>query len=70
MMGSPVFQRAIASEIINSCNSVGAVTFGRYQTGWVSTVGLMRDGTIQNFECIEHAPDKGSPSWGQEWCGI
>ncbi|NEP13421.1 MAG: hypothetical protein F6K14_25085 [Symploca sp. SIO2C1] len=26
VMVSPVFQKAIASEIINSCNSVGAVT--------------------------------------------
>lgn len=70
VMVSPVFQRVIASEIINSCNSVGAVTFIRYQTGWASTVGLMRDGSIQNFECIEHNPEQGSPSWGQQWCDI
>jgi len=70
VMASPAFQKAIASEIIKSCNSVGAVTFIRYQTGWSSTVGLMRDGSIQNFECIEHDPEQGSPSWGQEWCSL
>lgn len=70
VMESPVFQKAIASQIIKSCNRVGAVTFIRYQTGWSSTVGLMRDGSIQNFECIEHDPEKGSPSWGQNWCEL
>jgi hypothetical protein len=70
VMESLVFQKAIASEIIKSCNSVGAVTFIRYQTGWSSTVGLMRDGSIQNFECIDHDPEKGSPSWGQNWCDV
>lgn len=70
VMESPVFQKALASEIIKSCNSVGAVTFIRYQTGWSSTVGLMRDGSIQNFECIDHDPEKGSPSWGQNWCDV
>ncbi|MEW6493428.1 MAG: hypothetical protein AB1589_13125 [Cyanobacteriota bacterium] len=68
VMESPVFQKAIASEIINSCNSVGAVIFGRYQTGWIYTIGLMRDGTIQKFECADDNPERGSPSWGQVWC--
>lgn len=70
VMASPVFQKAIASEIIKSCNSVGAVTFIRYQTHWVSTVGLMKDGSIQYFECIEYDPEGGSPSWGQERCDL
>jgi len=70
VMESPVFQRAIASEIIKSCNSVGAVTFIRYQTGWASTVGLIRDGSIQNFECVDYDPERGAPSWGQERCDL
>ena len=70
VMESLGFQKAIASEIIKSCNSVGAVTFGLYRSGWTSTVGLMRDGSIQNFECIDHDPKKGSPSWGQNWCDV
>lgn len=70
VMVSSVFQKAIASEIIKSCNSVGAVTFIRYRTGWSSTVGLMKDGSIQNFECLEHDPEKFRPSWGQEFCSV
>ncbi|HAG83358.1 MAG TPA: hypothetical protein DCL61_19990 [Cyanobacteria bacterium UBA12227] len=66
VMESPVFQKAIASEIIKSCNSVGAVSFNRYQTGWIYTIGLMRDGTIQKFGCVDD-PEQGSPSWGQQW---
>ena len=68
VMESPVFQRAIASEIIKSCNSVGAVSFGVSHSGWINTIGLMRDGTIQKFECVDYEPGRGSPSWGQERC--
>ncbi|HAX89687.1 MAG TPA: hypothetical protein DCY91_26375 [Cyanobacteria bacterium UBA11370] len=75
VMESPVFQRAIASEIINSCNSVGAVTFVlKGQPPWATTTGLMRDGSIQNFECLlpDELPDDDSPflPWGQELCSI
>ncbi|MBW4681429.1 MAG: hypothetical protein KME19_15135 [Microcoleus vaginatus WJT46-NPBG5] len=70
MMVSPVFRRAIASEIIKSCNSVGAVTFNRYQSAWLITIGLMKDGSIQNFECLLQDSRKDRPSWGQEWCDI
>lgn len=70
MMVSPVFRRAIASEIIKSCNSVGAVTFNRSQSAWLVTVGLMKDGSIENFECILQDRQKDPPSWGQEWCEI
>lgn len=72
IMVSPVFQKAIASEIIQSCTSVGAVTFGQYQTGWTSTVGLMAEGSIQHFECLDDYGEQGPSqvSWGQEWCSL
>jgi len=77
VMVSPVFQQAIASEIIKSCNSVGAVAFNRSQTGWSSRVGLMRDGNIQHFECAEdHIEDYNIPfpseavRWGLQWCTL
>ncbi len=70
VMSSPVFQKAIATEIIRSCNSIGAVSFNKYQTGWTSTIGLMSDGTIQSFKCYE--ADEGTPrlSWGLEYCEL
>jgi hypothetical protein len=72
IMVSPVFQKAVASEIIKSCTSVGAVTFGRYQTGWTSTVGLIREGSIQHFECLDDYDERGPSQvpWGQEWCSL
>ena len=68
VMNSPVLQKALTSEIIKSCDSVGAVTFARYQSGWTSTIGLMAGGNIQQFECVE--PGQDDPSWGQEYCGL
>jgi hypothetical protein len=68
VMNSPVFQKAIASEIINSCGSVGAVNFQRNQTDWSSTFGLMPNGTIKQFECVEPGPGRNRVSWGQESC--
>jgi hypothetical protein len=53
VMSSLVFQKAIASEIIKSCGSVGAVTFGRRETDWSITFGMMSDGAIEGFECID-----------------
>src|SRR5919202_4018893 len=50
VMESPAFQKAIASESIKSCGSVGAVTFGRNQTDWSITLGLMSNGSIEKFE--------------------
>jgi hypothetical protein len=68
VMSSPVFQKAITSEIIKSCNSVGAVTFGRQQTDWSITFGMMSDGAIESFECIDFDPEGNRPLWGQQVC--
>lgn len=68
VMLSPVLQKAISSEIISSCGSVGAVTFGRYRTDWSSTFGLMPNGTIKQFECVDPDPDRDKLSWGQLVC--
>jgi hypothetical protein len=68
VMESPVLKKAIASEIISSCGSVGAVTFGRYRTDWSSTFGLMSNGTIKQFECVDPDPERDKLSWGQLVC--
>lgn len=70
VMSSPVFQKAIASEIIRSCNSIGAISFNKYQTGWTSTIGLMSDGTIQPFKCYESHEARPRLSWGLEYCDL
>jgi hypothetical protein len=67
VMLSPVFQKAITSEIIKSCGSIGAVTFSRRETDWATTFGIMSDGTIQTFKCTD-PPESAKYSWGQESC--
>jgi hypothetical protein len=69
VMSSPVFQKALASEIIRSCNSVSAVNFGMYRSGWGSMTGLMPDRTIQPFQCLEPGSEL-KVSWGQQVCGL
>ena len=68
LMNSPVFQKAISSDLIKSCTSVGAVAFLMDQTDWVSEVGLMPNGTIQQFECISPDGEGGKPPWGKYYC--
>lgn len=70
VMFSPVLQKTVASEIIRSCSSVSAIDFGKYQTGWSSMTGLMPDGTIQGFQCLEPSRYGPKPSWGQQTCGL
>lgn len=73
IMRSPRFQKAIATEIIKSCESVGVVTFGMDGTGWGQSVGVLPGGRIDNFECVEHPGSRGVPKkliWGQEFCNI
>ena len=68
VMESPVFQKAIASDILKSCSSVAAVDFGKYKTDWSSKVGLMTNGTIQKFECVTPSRESGKLPWGQYYC--
>lgn len=68
VMLSSVFQKAIASEIIKSCDSVGGVIFGRRETDWYFTLGLMPNGAIQFFECIDPDPERNDLTWGQQVC--
>ncbi len=68
VMLSPAFQKAIASEIIESCGSVGAVTFGKQATDWSITLGVMSDGRIEGFKCIDPDPEVDRIPWGQQIC--
>ena len=73
IMRSPRFQKAIATEIIKSCGSVGVVTFGMDGTGWGQSVGVLPGGRVDNFECVEHLGSRGLPRkiiWGQEFCNL
>ncbi len=64
----------IAKQIIQNCESVAAVTFGRDRTGESVTIGLFPDGSIKQFTC---APDLDARTrtrppltWGQQACDL
>lgn len=70
MMRSTMLKTSLASDIINACEFVGAVTFAQYQSGWSSTIGLMPDGSIKEFECFEAGRRETRLLWGQEVCSV
>ncbi|MGC1395358.1 MAG: hypothetical protein WA828_13835 [Coleofasciculaceae cyanobacterium] len=67
LMNSFRLQESVATQIITGCTSLSAITFGYWNSGWFHTYGLMPNGKIQPFECIE--PGIGNkPKWGQVVC--
>lgn len=76
VLASPQMMKAIAVEIINTCDSVGAVTFARDQSGQLGRYGLMPDGSIKGFKCAEDfgielgRENNQKPQWGMQFCGL
>lgn len=59
----------LATQIIRNCETVSLVTFGTANSGDVVNLGLMPNGSIQIFECLE--PGRDSPDrrvWGKVFC--
>ena len=68
-MPAAVVMLSTAKNIINNCDSVGLVTIGIDESGALDEFGIMRNGEVRAFECIE--PDIRSPRtlpWGQRFC--
>lgn len=52
LMNSPVFLTNLATQVINSCDTISMVSFGTYQTNsGIRTFGLTSDGRVELFEC-------------------
>lgn len=64
----------IAKQIIQNCEGVAAVTFGRDRTGESVTIGLFPDGSIKQFTCRPDADTRTRPrpplNWGQQDCDL
>lgn len=64
----------IAKQIIQNCEGVAAVTFGRDRTGESATIGLFPDGSIKQFTCRADAdtltPPRPPLNWGQQDCDL
>lgn len=66
VMNSPVLMRAISTDIIEQCPSTGAVTFVLSGTDWVEMFGLMNNGQVEAFQCLD--PDVDRVPWGWTVC--
>ena len=65
IMHSFEFQKIIAKRIIANCSNIGMVTFAVSGTDYVLSNGLMSDGTIKSFDCVEKITKL---NWGEEIC--
>ena len=70
IMNSPQFLKIATTRIIRNCPNVAQVNFGEYQTDWSITVGLMHDGDIKRFKCVNPNDFTVSPKlkWGETVC--
>ena len=67
ILSSPQMMTTLARQIISQCANVSLVTFGIANSGNIVSLGLMPDGGILIFNCIE--PGRGlRPRWGQIVC--
>jgi len=66
VMESPEFRKIIATRIIKNCLSVAIVTFSVDHTDYQITYGLMKDGMIKQFKCVDINVTK--PRWGYISC--
>lgn len=76
IMNSPVFMEAVATDILETCDSASAVRIAPgYGTGWHAIYGLI-DGDVQPFECIEdlYGDDfdtyPARTPWGYQYCTL
>lgn len=66
ILSSPQLMTNLARQIINQCANASLVTFGIANSGSRISFGLMPDGGIIGFRCIE--PRGLRPRWGQIIC--
>ncbi len=70
VMNSTQMLTNLATQVINSCPNIGAVTYSKKHTGDSRTFGLLTNG-VRQFDCA--APlDRNNPRriipWGQQFC--
>ncbi|MBD1859973.1 MULTISPECIES: hypothetical protein [Leptolyngbya] len=68
VLNSGQFMKAIATDIIQSCNSTGMVTFALANSGNAVTYGIFPGGRVDGFECLEPGIGAKKPVWGEIYC--
>jgi hypothetical protein len=70
VMNSKKIMKAISNELIAHCQSVASVSFGIARTDWSQTYGIMKNGTVQLFKCVDASRDTVNIklAWGTRIC--
>jgi len=69
IMYSPQLMTMLSQSIIGSCGTVSNVTFAVDQTDWERTYGLVGQGRVEEFRCIEAGRGSSSSlAWGYKFC--
>lgn len=71
ILQSAQFQKYFASQIIKNCDDVSLVLFGTGGSDYYWKIGLMPNGAIDFFECIDDKVEETPgirPKWGQQYC--
>jgi hypothetical protein len=70
IMYSPKMMQNISTELIYRCQSVAAVLFGMKDSDWTQMFGLMNNGKVQAFECVDLPKEKYNRelAWGTQVC--
>jgi len=67
VMHSPKLLMKLSQRLMTNCASVGAVQYGVDETDWYTTFGLMPNGKIMAFACVDPAPGL-KLKWGYQIC--
>ncbi|NET62721.1 MAG: hypothetical protein F6K47_43525 [Symploca sp. SIO2E6] len=68
LLNSPQLMTTLATQIIDNCKTVSSVSFGLANTDYGVLLGLMPNGTVQKFECLEPGQARGELVWGRTYC--
>jgi len=69
IMMSPQLMTMISKDVIEHCDTVSKVSFNLDQTDWEDTYGLLGQGRVGEFRCVEPGRGSGaSLAWGYNTC--
>jgi len=68
LLNSPQLMTTLASQIIDNCKTVSLVSFGLANTDYAVLLGLMPNGNVQQFECLEPGQASEEQVWGKKFC--
>jgi hypothetical protein len=70
ILQSKQFMKAIASNIINNCPSIGLVEFEQANSSYGVPIGYFDDGSIRIFKCADENLKTHRIEWGDNMCGL